>query len=1238
MDVASCRLEGINLIEASAGTGKTWTLCGLYLRLLLEKPLNVSQILVVTFTNAATAELRERIRTRLLRALEWLQTPRSDADPFIATYLTSLIDAGRSPNSLRESLNAALQGFDEAAIFTIHGFCQRALSDSSFSAGMPLTLELMRDDSDLILEVVHDFWRKRVADCPDAELAGWLLSCGDSPEGLARLLKRRLGRPMSTLLWPPGLTDTTWFGEPARAALMALHQQAIHTWHTDRTTILKQVREALPRLNAKSYSEGSIETAAQQWDQASAATDPLYWSKLTKLALLSSDRLVAKKGQAAVPSHPFFDQAAQLLRAVQQAKSSLALQRMALLREWLESAPVALRALKRERRVIAFDDMLSNLHERLTSSHYPALAGALAKRFPVALIDEFQDTDPLQFAIFRSIWTSDAASLFLIGDPKQAIYSFRNADLHTYLHARSQASARFTLTDNQRSCAPLLNAMNQLFGQNARAFMLDGLHYQPVALGAHERRPFEDQRTPGATQSEAASIAPMQVWTLPDPHTGGWLDKPAAHRAVVSACAGEIASLLQGAAAGQVRYDGRALRGGDIAVLVRTHAQGLDIRAALARAGVASVELSQASVFQSPDAESLERVLCAVLEPRRDGLLRAALATDLIGLNAHSILHLAQDGAALAEHLTQFADYRRMWFERGIGVMLRHLMQQAQVSVRMLARDDGERRLTNLSHLTELLHEAAGEHSAPDALLRWFQTRRARDDAGDAAQLRLESDRHLVQILTMHRSKGLEFPVVFCPFLWDAGRVRRKGPPIGSEYHDVQGQPVWDLREEAIDKAEVSRIKQDISLEANAEDLRLIYVALTRAVHRCYLVTGLFTSQGSTKSSQRALLNWLVAAHGMAPRDWLNHEMGDEPISAAWSRWAASCAPDVSLSPLPRFVPDALRLHSALPPDQPSARTIASPPARAWRLGSYSSLAHGARHEASAIDHDARQAPTDLTETDDFDVDASEVYESDLDAPHADPSELDAHDILRFPRGAAAGDCLHDVFERIDFTQPQDWPAAIETALRRHPPGAHTLQQAARLPAMVAGMLGHVLHTPLLPGLILADIPRERRLVELEFALPARGLQAQALATLLKAHGYGTPSFAFGRLQGYLRGFIDLVFEHEGRFHVLDWKSNMLGMRPEDYRPARLEQAMSANGYHLQSLLYVVALHRYLAQRLPAYHYETHMGEVCYLFVRGVRPHWAGPDGRACGVHARRPTLALVNALGRLIDESGQPA
>jgi exodeoxyribonuclease V beta subunit len=1208
-DVYSCPLQGTRLIEASAGTGKTWTLCGLVLRLLLERALPVSDILVVTFTNAATAELRERIRTRIADALARLrgQGPQQP-DPFVDTLLDKLRDQhGMSDKDMALRLDLALQSFDEASILTIHGFCQRALAEAPFSTGMPLQQTLLADDSELRLQVVHDFWRRRIAGeglTPD--LAAHLLDRQDTPQRLDAVLKRRLAKPLSRWLWPDALDVPV--DVPDVANRDAAFAEAQRLWQAQHEAIVGLVQDVQPRLSQSSHSPKAVDTALRSW--ATLLALPLGPDRLdpqAKLDLLGCDRLRAKKGLAPVPEHAFFQVAQQLIDACNARAQALSLQRLQLLRELVEHGPHALRQVKREQRVQGFDDMLLDLHQRLLAPDGAALAAALRRRFAAALVDEFQDTDPLQYAIFDAIYRGSGAPLFLVGDPKQAIYSFRNADLHTYLRARADALSDHTLDQNQRSSEALIAALNGLFGRNPQAFMLDGLHYQPVRYGAKPRQPLHEAAQP--------SRAALQLWRLPRDADGQPLQRAEAMRLALAACAGEIARLLAAARDGQARLGDRPLAAGDMAVLVRSHAQGTAMRRALAAVGVGSVELSQASVFDSADAADLERLLAAMLEPQREPLLRAALATEAMGRDAAALQALATDEAGLLDCMSRFAGYRELWLARGIGRMLRDWMRAEDVAARLLRRPDGERRLTNLMHLAELLHEAAANHAGPEALLRWLRQQRSDERRDDATQLRLESDRNLVQVVTIHKSKGLEYPLVFCPLLWD-GQQRGDSRGEGLEYQ-LDGQAVVDLRE--LDKEQLKQVKERQSLEAAAETMRLIYVALTRAVHRCTLVVGPYLSRNggtiSATASCRARLNWLVAGTGLSPAQWLQNKLTAEQIDDAWTALAQAHAPQVALAPLP--------LHAAVvapPPaatDRLAALQLPRPLPAPWWIGSYSSLAHGARHEGAAVDHDQRALAT-----------AQAIAEP----------PVDADDILRFPRGAVAGECLHDVFERIDFADADGWSAAVAATLRRFAPALPHEADSTMWPRMLLRMLHDVMHTPLPGGLRLAEVPASRKQAELEFHLPSHRLDAAALQRLLRRAGQAVPALQFGTLDGYLRGFIDLVFEHAGRYYLIDWKSNHLGDAPQDYAPDALERTMVQHGYHLQALLYALALHRHLRQRLPGYRFDAHFGGVLYLFVRGVRPGWTLADGRVAGVHAQRPTLQLLDELSALFDGEGATA
>jgi exodeoxyribonuclease V beta subunit len=1201
LDVLRCRLDGTTLIEASAGTGKTWAICALVLRLLLERGLDVGQILVVTFTNAATAELRERIRSRIAQTLARLRgSGPGGEDRFVDELLASLRAQHRlDDGQIERRLDLALQSFDQAAIFTIHGFCQRALADTAFAAALPPALELLADDAELRLQVVNDHWRREIAgaDLPPA-LAAHLLARRDRPEAWAKLLARAVAKPLSRTLWPEG-TDAE--APIDVGALAAAHAAARRTWQAERAAIVDIVTAALPRLNARSYKPEAVRTAAEQWDRLLAVDDPLAApAGLDKLGLFTAAKLEPKKGQAPVEPHAFFAQAEALLAARAATDDALGRRRLRLLRRLLDAGPPALRALKRERRVVGFDDMLYLLYERLAGGDRDGLAAALRGRFPAALIDEFQDTDPLQHAIFDAIYRDSGAPVFLVGDPKQAIYGFRQADLHTYLRARDAAAVRYTLADNQRSVAPLLQALNALFAANPQAFVLPGLDYHPVRLGEKRRPSWADRSLPRA---------PLQLWALPGSAQGEPAPKADARAAAAVACAGEVARLLAAAQRGEVVHAGRPLAGGDIAILVRSHAQGALMRRELAALGVASVELARTSIFETPDAEDLERVLAAIVDPARPRRVRAALATDLLGHDAAAVEAISADEPRLLAIVTRFAGYRAQWLERGIGVMLRLLLAGEGVTARMLARADGERRLTNLRHLAECLHDAAQTHPAPEQLLRWLQNRRTEFGGDEALQLRLESDRHLVQIVTIHRAKGLEYPVVLCPFAWD-GHPGGPGERIeGREYHDDDGLPVIDFGL-ADDPEVAARVVQ----ERAAENLRLLYVALTRAVQRCILVVGVYaTRNGSIAEAGRSPLHWLVAGAGRSLPEWLRSAPTAAQLAAAWQDFAAANPAAVGLAELPagpwaavepaRVAPDAI---AALPPPGQIAP--------AWWIGSYTGLTQGARHDAAAADHDTRVAASPAVE----DTAAAGVA---------------ADDILRFPRGTAAGTCLHAVFECADFTDPAGWPAAIAAALR----GANAASMAGlpeeRLERMLARMLGDVLHTPLGAGLELARIPRSRRLVELEFHLAAPRLRADALRALLRAHGFPVPALDFGVLQGFLRGFIDLVVEHRGRFLIVDWKSNHLGWTRADYAPASLAQAMREHGYHLQALLYALALHRWLSRRLPGYRFDDHFGGAIYLFVRGVRPDWTDAAGEPLGVQRVLPSRALIEQLATLLGE-----
>ena len=1236
LDVFNCDLAGRHLVEASAGTGKTWNLCGLFLRLLLEDGLEIERILVVTFTHAATAELRDRIRSRLAQCREALsdehtpaeQSPMAASDSFIRKLFERLARQGIDPTTQRTRLEAGLVRFDEASIFTIHGFCQRALADVPFSAGQALKLEVVQDPVPLIEEVVADFWRERVlSPSAPAVLLEQILRARRDPSMLQADLNKRLARPTAQLIWP----DCPDPGASVLAASLADGFSAVKTlWQDRQDELLAAINADSPGLNGHTFGKdrSGLRAAIEAWSAWLSQDHPLQPApdkdRIKALARLTTRGYALNKGYSANLSPQFRALAQDALDALAARQQQGEAAWIALRRDAVEQLPERLAQLKRARQLQTFDDMLGNLHRQLNRPTGEELARSLRTRFAAALIDEFQDTDPLQFEIFDRIFNDTQARLFLLGDPKQAIYSFRNADLHTYLKARASVSQEHTLSQNQRSTPQLIEALNHFFKANPGGFIQPGVGYQPVSPGERQRAILIDERhpqTPGA----------LHLWRLPGPDPTELIKRHEAQRECARACAQEIASLLAGASQGRVTLDGRPLGGADIAVLVRTHHEGEQVRKALLAVGVSSVSIAQDSVHHSPDALDLEQVMRAVLEPAHLGRMKVALSTDLIGESADAVSALDHDDERLAVWAERLTLWLATWKRRGIGSMVRLLMRDLDVAGRWLMRTDGERRLTNVLHLIERLQEASREHDHPAALLAWMSRERTDGGSSDAALLRLESDQDLVKVLTIHKSKGLEFPIVFCPYLWApsaSGNPRDSG--AGAVYHDDLGRPVIDLRASSERGADDARVKAAILSESGAENARLIYVALTRAIHRVYLVCG--QPLGGTKRStpeKRAqaatgsLLNWMIAGSGMTFDEWIKQPCTPQQAHDAWTHWASALPDAISLQTLNTHgqvlaLPAGLRATA----DEPTPMALPLPATipSGWQLGSYSSLVHGTDGERGLNDHDQL---------------ARALIEADA------RQNIAAQDILHFPRSAQAGTCIHAVFERIDFSDPQHWPGVIASVLQQTPPDrtmGQRSQSVSQWPAQLANLLQDTLHTRLPPGFRMADIASSRRLNELEFTIPAARLQARTLQALLDRHGQTIVLPSFDTLQGYLRGFIDLVFMHDERYYILDWKSNHLGYSAPDYSAPRVAQAMAQNHYDLQALIYCCALHRYLKTRLSGYTHARHFGGSIYLFVRGVRPHWLDHDGSPCGVHQHRPSEALLDGLGVLLDPSSTGA
>ena len=1212
--------RGVNLVEASAGTGKTYAISTLFVRLLLERRLSIDQILVVTFTEAATAELRDRIRRRLRDATRAFESGGSESD----AELDALVRRSRDAEADRRWLEAALQSFDEAVISTIHGFCHRVLRDAAFESGVLFDTELMTDLGPMRDEVLHDLWAKEVTtrSLPFAlELAKQQIT----PKAVRSLADKALRDPRM----PVVPADVGVAAEPEPDAFRVAWSAARELWSEN------EVRDVIAThvgLHGRQYNKRwlpgwcrGVSTFFSELPER--PTLPPHGSKFGTVALAEGTR------RGPPPSHPFFERWDDVLEAVERYEAAIGPHVIAFRKRVVQYVRQELPRRKESAGVLAFDDLLDKVRSALDAPGGEHLARSIRERFPAALIDEFQDTDPVQYAIFRSIYgdagdDDEARALFLIGDPKQAIYSFRGADVFAYMRAvREAPSGRsFTMGTNWRSDPGLVRAVSSLFEKQRWPFLLADIGFPAVAA----RPGAEDSFRPAPGKPKQ----PFEILFVR--RTKESSDKRGIHRSfqtqsLPKLIAAEIAELV----GGSDTIDGRPVTPGDVAVLTRSNAEAFLVQAALRELGVPSVVLGDRSVFEQREALELQRVLAAVVEPTSASALRAALTTELLGVTASDLAAMEDDEAAWDAWVHDFRDWSALWSEKGFVQMFRALMTRARLQERLLQLRDGQRRMTNLLHLMELLHTAATElHLGPTGLLHWLgEQRSVLQYAAETTQIRLESDERAVKLTTIHKAKGLEYPIVYCPYLWHGWLLTREDEKA-LLFHDPDDDDTLKL-DVGKGTEEFEQHKERAKWEQLAENLRLLYVALTRARHRCTIVWGAF------KEFQTSPLGYLLSRRALDAEPPTVAEVGgsfrrditDDELLEDLRKIEAG-APELfvvrELDPESHIEP--------LPPDDAAPRKLVCRHVTHaidtwWRTASFSQLTSasgGFRLE--------------LAEGRDRDELAGADDEPGVSAP-APPTQGASIVLERFPKGAKAGNFFHDLLEHLDFTDLGSLDALAAETLRAYGYSANDWTST------VCRAVRDVLATPLLAGhdFTLGDLSCRDRLNELEFYMPVASsagspermalgrFTRKKLAQVFRDHPSKQvpPAYAervgrlqFLPLQGYLKGYIDLVFRHEGRWFVVDYKTNHLGDRLGDYSADRLPGALARSHYTLQYHLYTVATHRYLTRRVPDYDYDRDFGGVLYLFLKGMTPR-AGSDS---GVFFEKPPSARVLALSEALE------
>ncbi|RUO63567.1 exodeoxyribonuclease V subunit beta [Pseudidiomarina insulisalsae] len=1195
-------LRNSHLIEASAGTGKTYTIAALYLRLVLghdpqdegqqeagRRMKSPPEILVVTFTDAATEELRDRIRARLTEAAAFFRS-ETDAEDQLLSGLRAAYAPADWPAQAR-ILELAAQQMDEAAVSTIHGWCNRMLSEHAFASGSLFTQTLNTDNSLLWQQAAQDYWRTFIASLSNAELDKFslLTRIFKTPDAIvARCRELQHVRAQGD---PQGLTIIDSYLQAKRELQEQFHDP--HTWRAAledfQQHFVAQIGDSVKvdgRKLRRDHLNGWLAKIAEWITELEA---PEHQAPLFPELTSSAQARLTPEGLHAVcktPLQPEHLQLPQLLAELAQTIAALPDPEPAVLRHAANWLQLRFRLLQQQRAEIGFDDMLTRLRDALREDD-GRLAAQLRQQFPIAMIDEFQDTDPVQYEIFDRIYQIDATpegtAIFLIGDPKQAIYSFRNADIFTYLQARRATTGRHhTLGTNFRSTTQMVNSINELFSraeespQGAFRFKKpDGSNempfYRVAANGLKKEFVVQGDR------QKALGILNLSGMT----GNNAELDN-----AISEAFAEYIVTLLNDSETGFLTRDSGELQRvqpQDIAILVSTGYQAQLVRQALRKRQLRSVYLSERdSVFAGRVALELYTLLNACAYPRDPRRLRGVLGCELLGLNLAEIEQINADELRWDEFAVRFSDYHETWQRRGVLAMLQQLLHDFGVPARLLSQDHGERELTDLLHLAELLQQQAQHVEGVHGLLRFLlehidQAQQDNNRASNAElQVRLESDAELIQVVTIHKSKGLQYPLVFLPFVSRGRDDSRMQFP--QRYHDAEGKLAIVFDKD--DEEAVARVKE----EAFAEELRKLYVATTRAQYATFIAVA-----GYNKLANSAL-------------HYLFSDGAEDNATPDFSLGEYSCDLPAVAEALSHYRPPMTTGQSF------DYRTL---PAgfgfKPWWMASYSALRYG--------EWVAEEAPQEAN-----------LKEGRHDAPPELPQQPVADSIHGFPRGAEAGTFLHELLENAategfgrvgqSAVQCQAW---LNEQLRH---SSDEMQQQA-----LHNWLYDYLHTPFSLGddsvaVKLAELQRYQ--AEPEFWFPAREVSAAQLDALVCQYvlpDKSRPRVLERELNGMLKGFIDLVFEWRGTYYVADYKSNYLGPDASAYTSEAMEHKILESRYDLQFVLYTLALHKLLKSRLgKAYDYDQHVGGSLYLFLRGYQ-------AQSKGAFYYRPPRELIERL-----------
>lgn len=1082
LDVINIPLEKSNLIEASAGTGKTYSVAILALRLILENKIPVENILMVTFTNAAVAEMELRLRLFIRKAYHYIKTNACDDDT-IKTIVDKSIDAN-DKNETEKLLKNALLFLDETKIFTIHGFCQKTLNEFAFETGQLFGTEILSSQIQLIEDVVNEFWRTQITTL-DPKLLKILISHGFSREKLIGLTKDYLSGKIFCA--NSNENHHLEFIEEKKKEIDLTYSNCVDYVTSNFNTIKENASKNNYALNllkeANDQSDKLIELIIEKFDKKFTAK---YFEELHKLM-----------GQYLKKLEDYDNDITQIINSY-----------------YYKGLYYAEKEIENKKKnLLSFDDLIIKLHNAVKNEN---LKEELNKKYKAVFIDEFQDTDKLQYEIFKEVFFNTAI-LFFIGDPKQSIYSWRKADLHTYVKARNSVDKIYTMDTNYRSTNNLVNAFNKFFlpEQGFDTFLDKSIQYEKVSARADKTE---------MTLNNSA-VTPIIIYN-------------AANKKEIAKKTSELVNKML---TENYIIENNKLVPKDIGVIVRTNKESRLIKAELDKKNIPNVVIDETKVLNSQEAYDVSYLLSAVINPNISNIRRALLSS-FTQFSIDDILKL--DNQLLMQN---FIELKNLWIKKGVYGMIHHFIYLYQVKNYLLGKGkSGERTLANLYQIAEILHQQEtikkiSHEGLYTWLLKQIQSESDSDNMDEFVQ-RIESDENAVTIITIHKSKGLSYNVLIVPFL---------------DFYENDKIEFYSFRDDngdfKITNTPDENQKQKFKTQTEQENRRLIYVALTRAVYQCHIISN--TSSSNKNSELKAFLN------SLKPDDLIRYAVEDEEKT---DKKYFSKNDDINFSPKKVSIPE---------------------PDTAWQISSFSSISdsHVSIHES--------EVPAFSNEYDKF------VFEL-------------------LPRGTSAGNFLHELFENIDFTNSSNWLDVIRKSGAKYSSIYNPEHESFYL-QLISNTLSAKINTSK-NTFTLKNI--KSKLPELEFYYSISRFNIGKLTETL-------PDININNIydiEGVLHGFIDLFFEYENSYYVLDWKSNFLGYTIEDYLPENLYNVIKDNNYNLQYYIYTIAVKRYLSARLKNFNYNKQFGGIIYVFLRGTR------ENQCSGIYYHKPEIETINKLDAL--------